>query len=110
VQAPSSATNAPTTRRGDARLILEVDHQGQRIERFDAAIDQAVDAAPVQLKAIVDALQALRGVAAAFETLGPPTTQVTRQESRAVCTLEYGHRTALEFGTAERVGIYDAFG
>jgi len=27
-------------------LILEVDHQGQRIARFDAAIDQAVDAAP----------------------------------------------------------------
>jgi len=31
-------------------LILEVDHQGQRIDRFDAAIDQAVDAAPEQLK------------------------------------------------------------
>jgi transposase len=44
-------------------LILEVDHQGQRIERFDAAIDRAVDAAPAQLRAIVEALQALRGVA-----------------------------------------------
>ena len=44
-------------------LVLEVDHQGQRIERFDAAIDQAVDAAPEQLRAIVDALQSLRGVA-----------------------------------------------
>ncbi len=44
-------------------LILEVDHQGQRIERFDTAIDQAVDAAPEPLRAIVDALQALRGVA-----------------------------------------------
>jgi transposase len=44
-------------------LILEVDHQGQRIERFDGAIDRAVAAAPTQLRAIVDALQALRGVA-----------------------------------------------
>jgi transposase len=44
-------------------LMLEVDHQGQRIERFDAAIDRAVDAAPEQLRAVVDALQALRGVA-----------------------------------------------
>jgi hypothetical protein len=35
-------------------LIVEVDRQGQRIERFDAAIDQAVDAAPEQLKAIVE--------------------------------------------------------
>ena len=31
-------------------LILEVDHQGQRIARFDAVIDQAVDAAPKQLR------------------------------------------------------------
>jgi transposase len=44
-------------------LILEVDHQGQRIARFDGAIDRAVEAAPVELRAIVDALQALRGVA-----------------------------------------------
>ena len=44
-------------------LILEVDHQGQRVERFDSSIDQAVAAAPEQLRAIVEALQALRGVA-----------------------------------------------
>jgi transposase len=44
-------------------LVLEVDHQGQRIGRFDAAIDRAVDAAPEELRAIVDALQALGGVA-----------------------------------------------
>jgi transposase len=44
-------------------LILEVDHQGHRIERFDGAIDRAVEGAPEQLRAIVNALQALRGVA-----------------------------------------------
>lgn len=44
-------------------LILEVDHQGQRVSRFDGAIDRAVETAPAQLRAIVDALQALRGVA-----------------------------------------------
>jgi transposase len=44
-------------------LILEVDHQGQRIARFDGAIDRAVESAPVELRALVDALQALRGVA-----------------------------------------------
>jgi transposase len=43
--------------------IMEVDHQTQRIERLEAAIDRAVQAAPAHLKAIVDALQALRGVA-----------------------------------------------
>ncbi len=44
-------------------LILEVDHQGQRVTRFDGAIDRAVEAAPAELRALVDALQALRGVA-----------------------------------------------
>jgi transposase len=44
-------------------LILEVDHQAQRIERLDGAIDRAITEAPAQLRALVDALQALRGVA-----------------------------------------------
>ena len=44
-------------------LILEVDHQGQRIERLDGAIDRAINDAPEHLRALVDALQALRGVA-----------------------------------------------
>lgn len=44
-------------------LILEVDHQAQRIERLDGAIDRAITDAPAQLRALVDALQALRGVA-----------------------------------------------
>jgi transposase len=44
-------------------LIAEVDHQGQRVARFDGAIDRAVENAPAELRAIVEALQALRGVA-----------------------------------------------
>ena len=43
--------------------IMQVDHQGQRIELLEGAIDRAVAAAPAELRAIVDALQALRGVA-----------------------------------------------
>lgn len=43
--------------------ILEVDQQTQRIARLDAAIDRAIVEAPAHLRAIVDALQALRGVA-----------------------------------------------
>lgn len=43
--------------------IMEVDHQAQRIERLEGAIDRAVQSAPAHLKAIVDALQSLRGVA-----------------------------------------------
>ncbi len=44
-------------------LVLEVDHQSNRVERFDGAIDRAVATAPEQLRAIAAALQALRGVA-----------------------------------------------
>jgi transposase len=43
--------------------IMEVDHQAQRIERIEGAIDRAVAEAPIELQAIVGALQALRGVA-----------------------------------------------
>jgi transposase len=43
--------------------IMEVDHQTQRIERLEGAIDRAIHAAPAHLKTIVDALQSLRGVA-----------------------------------------------
>ena len=43
--------------------IMQVDHQGQRIELLEGAIDRAVAAAPAELRALVDALQALRGVA-----------------------------------------------
>ena len=43
--------------------IMEVDHQAQRIERLEGAIDQAVQEAPAHLKEIVNALQSLRGVA-----------------------------------------------
>ncbi len=44
-------------------LIMEVDHQAQRIERFDGSIDRAIERAPEKLRALVDALQSLRGVA-----------------------------------------------
>ncbi len=43
--------------------VMEVDHQAQRIERLEGAIDRAIAEAPAELRAIVDALQALRGVA-----------------------------------------------
>jgi transposase len=42
--------------------LEEVDHLGQRIVRLEKAIDEAVEAAPEAMKAVVSALQALRGV------------------------------------------------
>ena len=41
----------------------EVDHAVGRIERLERAIDEAVKTAPMAMRAVIDALQALRGIA-----------------------------------------------
>lgn len=43
--------------------IHEVDHVADRIERLEAAITVAVETAPTHMRAVIDALQALRGIA-----------------------------------------------
>jgi transposase len=50
----------------DATLLdymSEVDHAHERIKRLDRAIDQAIEAAPAEIRAVIEGLQALRGVA-----------------------------------------------
>jgi transposase len=41
----------------------EIDHVSERIRRLEEAIDDAIKTAPVVLRAVIDGLQALRGVA-----------------------------------------------
>ncbi len=43
--------------------LHEVDHQGARIQRIEEAIDRAVESAPAEIRAVIAALQSLRGVA-----------------------------------------------
>jgi transposase len=43
-------------------LLAEVDHQARRIEGLDKHLDAAIDAAPETMKAVIAALQAMRGV------------------------------------------------
>jgi transposase len=43
--------------------LEEVDHLGQRIARLEKAIYEAIEGAPAMMRAVVSALQALRGVA-----------------------------------------------
>jgi transposase len=48
---------------GDAaRCLSEVEHARERIERLERAIDQAIEVAPVAIRAVIEGLQALRGV------------------------------------------------
>lgn len=42
--------------------LHEVEHAAERVERLDAAIDQAVQAAPPAMRALIAGLQALRGI------------------------------------------------
>ena len=48
-----------------ADLIGQVLHQRERLARLDLAIDRAIESAPPEKKAVIDALQAMRGVASA---------------------------------------------
>jgi transposase len=43
--------------------VAEVEHQGLRIERLEKSIDEAIRTAPEEMKAVIEALQSLRGVA-----------------------------------------------
>jgi transposase len=43
--------------------LTEVDHARDRVERLEWAIDEAVKTSPVRMRAIIAALQALRGIA-----------------------------------------------
>jgi len=45
-----------------SEYLQELLHHEQRVERLDTAIDQAIDAAPETIRAVIAALQALRGV------------------------------------------------
>jgi transposase len=43
--------------------LHEVEHQTERIERLERAIDDAVKTAPERMRTVIEALQALRGIA-----------------------------------------------
>jgi transposase len=43
--------------------VHEVDHAAERIKRLEKAIDEAILKAPAEMRAVIEALQALRGVA-----------------------------------------------
>ena len=43
--------------------VNEVDHAVERLRRLETALDAAIESAPVSMRAVIEALQALRGVA-----------------------------------------------
>jgi transposase len=58
--------------------LHEVEHEVERVSRLERAIDQAVEAAPTELRALIAGLQALRGIklvsaATIVAEVGPPS-------------------------------------
>jgi transposase len=43
--------------------VREVDHMAERIQRLEKSIDEAIAQAPPEMRAVIEALQALRGIA-----------------------------------------------
>lgn len=43
--------------------LHEVEHSGARVKRLEVAIGEAVQAAPAEMRAVIEALQSLRGIA-----------------------------------------------
>jgi transposase len=43
--------------------VHEVDHMAERTQRLEKSIDEAIEKAPPEMRAVIEALQALRGVA-----------------------------------------------
>lgn len=43
--------------------VNEVDHAAERLKRLETALDAAVEAAPPRMRAVIEGLQALRGIA-----------------------------------------------
>jgi transposase len=43
--------------------LHEIEHAAERVKRLEGAIDEAIAGAPARMRAVIDALQALRGIA-----------------------------------------------
>jgi transposase len=82
--------------------INEVDHAAARIERLEGAIDAAVDAAPQIIQAVVQALQAFRGLKRlSAATIAAEAGSISRFE-RAKQLMGYGGIVSSEHTTGNR--------
>src|SRR2546428_10881817 len=66
--------------------LHEVEHAATRIARLDGAIEEAVKLAPPKMRAVIAALQALRGIAqvSAVDTLAGQWASGRDKENRQV--------------------------
>jgi transposase len=83
--------------------VHEVDHAGERIARLEKAIDEAIASAPEQIRNVIAALQALRGVAQmAAVTIVAETGSLSRfQNPRQL--MGYSGLVSSEYSSGNRI-------
>jgi transposase len=83
--------------------VHEVSHQAERITELEKAIDTAIAAAPEQIRAVIEALQALRGVAkiTAVSVVAEVGSFSRFESPRSL--MGYSGMVASEFTTGHRV-------
>ena len=78
--------------------LHEVEHAATRIERLERAIDDAIVGAPPQMRAVIEALQALRGIAKCRRSPSSPKWASSHGCARAAADglLRHGGQRALQ--------------
>lgn len=82
--------------------IAEVEHQAHRIDRLEKAIDEAIERAPAQMRAVIDALQSLRGVAKVTAVTLAVEVGTFRRFSRATQLMSYTGMVPSEHSSGTR--------
>lgn len=83
--------------------VQQVRHQAERITELEKAMDAAITAAPAQIRAVVEALQALRGVAKLTAmTIVAEVGSFSRFEN-APALMGYSGMVSSEFTTGKQV-------
>jgi transposase len=82
--------------------LHEVEHAAARIARLDDAIEEAVKSAPPQMRAVIEALQALRGVAHISAVTVVAELGELSRFARARQLMGYGGIVASENSSGER--------
>ena len=81
----------------------EVEHQAGRVHRLEQAIDTAVDVAPARMRVVINALQALRGIAkVSAVSIACEVGEFSRFE-KATQLMGYSGLVATEHSSGDRV-------
>jgi transposase len=83
--------------------LHEVEHAAGRVERLDRAVEEAVKSVPPQMRAVIEGLQALRGIAkVSAVTIVAELGQISRF-ARARQLMGYSGAVSSEDSSGERV-------